>query len=350
LQEQFLIMKIPNNIILSRNDGVGDMLLMFPMAWAIKNKYPHIKISVLGKQYTKALVDACEYIDEFIDENDFFSKKILISGSTPECIIHVRTNKQVAKRAVALKIPLRIGTSSRLYHWFTCNKLIKLNRNKSNLHEAQLNILLLKPLGIVKKFTTDELSNYFGLTKLEKLQNDFANSINPNKYNLIVHPKSQGSSREWPIAHFISLVNMLDENKFTIFLSGVEKERAFVQQIEDGAKRRVVNLVGKMPLGQLLSFMKNCDGIVANATGPIHLGAALGIDALGLYPPIRPIHPSRWAPLGKKVKVFVLNKACNECKNVKDLCSCMNGIEPVWLYNALENCAAEKSRFKLINE
>ena len=42
-------MKLPANIILSRNDGIGDMVLMLPMAGIIKAKYPHIKIAILGK-------------------------------------------------------------------------------------------------------------------------------------------------------------------------------------------------------------------------------------------------------------------------------------------------------------
>ena len=141
-------MNLPANIILSRNDGIGDMVLMLPMAVIIKANFPKIKIAVLGKKYTKALVDACIYVDEFIDEEDFFSREILIGGLKPQVIIHVRTNKKVALRAKVLQIPMRIGTTSRIYHWLTCNKLVPLRRKTSELHEAQLNIQLLAPLGI----------------------------------------------------------------------------------------------------------------------------------------------------------------------------------------------------------
>ena len=34
----------------------------------VLSDFPNIKIAVLGKKYTKALVDACIYVDEFIDE------------------------------------------------------------------------------------------------------------------------------------------------------------------------------------------------------------------------------------------------------------------------------------------
>lgn len=335
-------MNIPANILLSRNDGIGDMVLMLPMAGIIKSYYPQTKVAVLGKKYTKALVDACIYVDEFIDEEDYFLKEILIDNQKPQVIIHVRTNKQVALRAKALNIPIRIGTSSRIYHWFTCNKLIPLRRKTSTLHEAQLNIKLLTPLGINKEYTLEELQTFFGFVRLEVLQQQFSDLLQKDKFNLVIHPKSQGSSREWPIEHFTSLINMLDANKFNIILSGVEKEKPFVQAIIDGLKKPVVNLVGNLPLGQFIAFLKQCDGIVANATGPLHLGAALGIHALGIYPPIKPIHPGRWAPLGPKVKVFVLDKDCTDCKNDKNFCPCVNAIQPLDIKMALDKIASQK--------
>ena len=336
------MMNIPANILLSRNDGIGDMVLMLPMAGIIKEHFPEIKIAILGKKYTKALVDACIYVDQFIDEEDYFTKEILIDGLKPQAIIHVRTNKKVAQRANKLKIPMRIGTTSRIYHWFTCNKLIPLRRKTSALHEAQLNIQLLAPLGINKIYSITELQTFFGLQNLEPLQQKYQQLLKKDKFNIVIHPKSQGSSREWPINHFTALINMLDEEKYNIILSGVEKEKPFVQQIIDGLNKPVINLAGNLPLGQFISFLKNCDGIVANATGPLHLCAALGINAFGIYPPIKPLHPGRWAPLGPKVQVFALDKDCNDCKNDKNFCSCVNAILPVEIKMALDKAASQK--------
>jgi heptosyltransferase-3 len=55
-------------------------------------------------------------------------------------------------------------------------------------------------------------------------------------------------------------------------------------------------------LDELIAFIFNADGLLASGTGPLHLAAASGIHALGLFPPSRPIHPGRWAPLGKKAE------------------------------------------------
>src|SRR4051812_48535922 len=102
----------------------------------LKKTFPGIRIGMLGTEYTKAVADACEHIDNFIYLDDFVSDDILIDGETPGAMLHLVTNSGVAKRAKQLKIPIRVGTMSRLHHWFYCNRLIWLSRRNAGLHEA----------------------------------------------------------------------------------------------------------------------------------------------------------------------------------------------------------------------
>jgi ADP-heptose:LPS heptosyltransferase len=89
-------------------------------------------------------------------------------------------------------------------------------------------------------------------------------------------------------------------------------------------------------LPQLLAFVGTADGLVANSTGPLHMAAALGRQALGLYPPIRPMHPARWAPLGPHAEYLVFNKPdCQQCRQAPAACSCLAAIEPVEVLNRI---------------
>ena len=76
----------------------------------------------------------------------------------------------------------------------------------------------------------------------------------------------------------------------------------------------------------MISFLNHADGLVAASTGPLHIAAALGKHALGIYPPIRPMHPGRWAPLGERAEFAVMDKSCSECRNISVQCYCMNEI------------------------
>jgi ADP-heptose:LPS heptosyltransferase len=70
----------------------------------------------------------------------------------------------------------------------------------------------------------------------------------------------------------------------------------------------VHNLTGKMSLDELIAFIGAADVLVAASTGPLHIAAACGIQAIGLYADRRPIHPGRWAPLGPKAVAITYDK------------------------------------------
>ena len=57
------------------------------------------------------------------------------------------------------------------------------------------------------------------------------------------------------------------------------------------------------------------------------LAAALGITAIGIYPPIRPMHPGRWAPIGIKATYIVKEDDCEDCRE-QGSCHCMAEISP----------------------
>ena len=328
----------PNNIIISRTDSIGDVVLTLPVAAAIKKKFPAIKIAFLGKAYTRPVIEACRYIDEFIELDDFMKKEMTIAGKKPEAILHVFPVKKIAFRAKKLGIPMRIGTTNRIYHWAACNKLVKLSRKKSGLHEAQLNLKLLRGLGIDDSSSLDEIGHSFGLEKIRPLEKRFSGLLEQEKYNLILHPKSQGSAREWGMPNFISLIHLLGKSPINIFISGTEKERVLLQPLFDAVGGQVKDITGLMSLDEFISFIQHADGLVANSTGPLHIAAALGKDAMGIYPPIRPMHPGRWAPLGPNAKVFVLNKFCEDCRK-KNTCACMSSVKPEWIADALRQSA-----------
>ena len=328
-------MKSPGNILISRTDSIGDVILTLPVAKKLRQRFPESRIGFLGKEYTRAVIEACSYIDQFIEVNDFLSDthQDLIDGY--DTILHVFPVAELARRARELDIPLRVGTTNRLFHWGNCNKMIRLSRINSGLHEAQLNLKLLAGLGIDERPSLDELSDDIYLDRIKPLCKEFRHLIDPERFNLILHPKSQGSAREWGLPNFLQLIEQLDQNKFKIFISGTATERELLLGFLDKAGSRVTDLTGLMKLEDFISFINASDGIIANSTGPLHIGAALGKHALGIYPPIRPMHPGRWAPIGRKASYFVVEKDCVDCRKNPVSCYCISQVSPSTIAEAL---------------
>ena len=335
----------PSHILISRTDGIGDVLFTLPLAKFLKQYFPGIQISFLGRNYTRSIIEACIYIDEFINVEDFLKNKIYSKISSPDSIIHVFPVKSIAKRARQLRIPVRIGTTNRIYHWNTCNKLVKLSRKNSALHEAQLNLKLLKAYDINRDFSLLEIQDSFGLEKIKPLEKKLADLLNKEKYNLIIHPKSMGSSREWSLRNFTELIKSLDKKDYEIFISGTKKERELLQHLFDEVGD-VVTDITEMNLEEFISFIAQSNGIVANSTGPLHVAAGMGIYAFGIFPPLLPLAPRRFGPLGKNAKSFVIEKNCSDCKNNSIECICIQQVNPFWIKAELDKSVLETIAFQ----
>lgn len=317
-------------IIISRTDNIGDVVLTLPLAKALKNKFPESEILFLGKKYIKPLIDCCENIDRFIDwdtlsampeeESVNFLKELKV-----EVIIHVFPRPEIAKIASKAGIRYRIGTSHRFYNWLYCNKRVDFTRKNSPLHEAQLNFELVKPLGITTIPSLEELGKSYGLTKIPILDDIWKNELNSGKFNLILHPLSRGSSRNWDWKNYNKLIGILPAEKYKISVTGTEAESDLITENILMYHPYITDLTGKLDFTQLIAFIANADGLVAASTGPLHIAAALGKRTVGLYPSIRPMHPGRWAPLGPKASCLALKKDCTDCK-ASGHCACINSI------------------------
>ena len=294
-----------DRILISRIDAIGDVTLTLPLCGFIKALFPQSEIFFLGRSYTQAVIETCSTVDHFIDYNKLTALSIteqiaLIQSFSLDTVIHVFPNKHLSFLFKKACVPFRIGTTNRWFHWFTCNKLVKLSRRKSNLHEAELNLRLLRAIEITNFPGLNFLYSYYHFDRLVDLPDTILNLLSPDKFNLVLHPKSHGSGKEWPLTTYQKLVHLLPEDKYRVFISGSEKEKPALADWIKTLKADVVDLTGLMNLAELIAFLHQADGLVASSTGPLHLAAASGIQTLGLYPNTPPLHPGRWAPLGKK--------------------------------------------------
>jgi heptosyltransferase-3 len=333
--------------IISRTDAIGDVVLTLPVAGVLRALYPSSRIFFLGRAYTKEVIDACEHIDGFLnwDElrqlppRDAIGK---LKATNADTIIHVFPDPVIARLAWRARIRKRIGTTNRLYHYLYCNVLVPLSRKRSPYHESQLNLRLLAPLGAKPLYSLEEIGGYYGLTRLRPLPGSIAALLAPDRFNLILHPKSRGNGREWGLDNFRELILLLPQERYKIFVTGNAAEGELLAPLIREFPF-LTDLTGRLSLGELISFISAADGLVASGTGPLHLAAALGIHALGIFPPIRPIHPGRWAPVGRRATFFVSEQDCEACRQSMD-CPCIRQIRPRQLSDYLQRVGAPSRR------
>lgn len=302
-------------VVISRTDSIGDVILTLPLCGWLKKQFPTVRIVFLGRSYTVDVLRCSPFIDEIIRLEDWekvsFEEQVkIVKALNIYAFVHVFPNKHLAKLAKAAKVPIRVGTSHRIYHLLTCNVRPNFTRKNSEFHEAQLNFELLRNFGVKTLPSKEELVEYIGKFKPQvELPNQLKSLLKDGK-RVILHTKSQGSAVEWPLEKYVQLANELVERNYTVYFSGTEKEGL---QFRDAlpSHPQVIDLSGKSSLGELIAFINECDVLVACSTGPLHLAAVLGKKAIGLYTDLRPMHPGRWAPIGAKSVALTANNTEN---------------------------------------
>lgn len=311
-------------LVISRTDNLGDVILTLPLLGYLKSVTPDLKIFFIGKKYTQPIIDRCVFVDQFLDRDEVLMDSHTLAMVRADTIIFIFPDQKLAKVANKAGIKHRVATAHRWYNWIYCNHLVGFTRVKSNLHESQLNFKLLKPFKLNFDIDTSELISYYGL---HPAKNDFSTLLNKDRFNLIIHPKSKGSAREWPLDSYYRLVLSLPVESYRIFVTGLQAEGDLIRKEKPELLQHpnVTDLTGKLNLEELTSFISQADGLLACSTGVLHLAAALGIYALGLYSPMKPIHPGRWMPVGKKAQYLALKEECSLCRDSKE-CACINAI------------------------
>jgi heptosyltransferase III len=325
--------------LISRTDAIGDVVLTLPVAGRLKQLFPGCRVLLLGRTYTQAVAEACPWLDGFVNFDELrqlpeATQVAALQATAADTILHVFPNKLLAILARKAGIRQRVGTRSRWFHWLTCNRLVALSRRHSPLHEAQLNLQLLSGVGKTEIPSLAEVTPLVKLYPAVPLRPELRQLLDarqPGQLNVILHPRSRGSAREWGLAHFGTLVRLLHQAGHRVFVTGTAAEGEELGiWLTEHQPFLVAELTGQLGLPELLALIAAADGLVAGSTGPLHLAAALGRHALGLYPPIRPMHPGRWAPLGPHAGYLVFDKPnCQECRTQPVACTCIKQLEPV---------------------
>src|SRR3989338_1341152 len=340
------------HIVISRTDNIGDVILTLPIATILKEHFPDVKITFLAREYVRAVVEHCDHVDAFLSwdalscasEMDAVAQ---IQAQSIDAVIHAFPKKIIAQLMKRAKIKYRIGTTRRLYHWLTCNERVNFTRARSTLHEAQLNCQLLKPFQISSEYSLEMLRDKIALRCEETVPLHLQAAMDPNRFNLIVHPFTNGNTREWPVSHFIALIRQLPADRFNVILTGSKKESEIIQNRIVSQCPDVKNVAGQCSLDELLILISHSDGLIANSTGPLHIAAGLGVYALGLFPMTKGMDVGRWGPLGKKAEVICANSQCQspQCRGKQD-CFCMESITVEQVKNKINRSTHFSSAFK----
>ncbi|MBG7621083.1 glycosyltransferase family 9 protein [Herbaspirillum sp. AP02] len=319
------------HILISRTDNIGDIVLTLPMAARLKELNPGVKISMLCRRYAADVVRYCDDIDEVVEEESVGENLYgFLRASDIDTVILAQPNRDLAKAAFFARVKHRVGNArQKVYQLIYCNDRVRFSKGLSGNHESQINFEFLRPYGDSHIPAREEIANSYHFSI--PVDAGIAAELAPHAFNLILHTKSNGHGREWPVERYTELARTLQQQPgLRIWLTGSTDEGKWLEQHAGALLTlpHVVNTCGSMSLARLTQFISQADGLIASGTGPLHLSAAIGQRTLGLFPPTRPMHPGRWAALGKRASNLCTDQpSCQGCEKLRIMtCDCMRAI------------------------
>jgi heptosyltransferase-3 len=329
--------RLPGSIILSQTDRIGDAIATLPMAGLIKHHAPGTRVIALGRRYTEAIWRACPHIDDLILLEELRTPGAAVErlkGANAEAIVHVWPDREVAHWARQADIPTRVGSSRRLHHWTTCNVRPWVRRKVSGLHTVVLNARLLEPFGVRAPRDAVALAAY-GRLDAPPLGAGVGALLRAGRRNVVVHPFTAGGGPAWGLQNYAALIAALDPDRYHCIVTGTAEEARRYRAVLPLARPHVTDAGGMLELAQLMQLIGAADALVAASTGPLHLAAALGRRAIGLYTMRDHAAPARWRPLGADAHALVFDPNCRTCA-VKSDCDCIERIIPARVIELLE--------------
>jgi len=236
----------------------------------------------------------------------------------------------------------RLGTA---YRWYSFLFNIKhyQHRKDSIKHESEYNLDLLSELNcnIGKELNPSLKVTREQVEALEGMLNSVG--INIGIRYIVVHVSSLGSAKVWSDENFISLLNLILNDKlldYDIFLTGTKRDIYQVKHIAAGTKNSSrVRIIPELSLKGLAALLKKAEMFIGNSTGPIHIAAVVGTFVVGLYSAARAESQVRWGPLTERKKVFspVID---DNSRNV------MDDIRPAEVYEFIKSYFLKKNTEK----
>jgi len=253
----------PKNILIVRNDRIGDVVLSLPLAGLIKKHYPDCKITFLLRNYTKDIASDHPNIDDVIilkEDNGripvwknvnqlkkgFFDASIIVYPTFITALI-----------IFLARVKFRVGSGYRWYS-FLFNKKVFEHRKYAEKHELEYNVKLLKVFGIEENISTKNVlfDIHINKTSMEKVNRILTDSgVKFEKKIIIVHPGSGGSAIDLPLEKFRELVKSLSLlNEVNIIITGNEDEKNICSTISSNTN--AIDLSGKFILSEIICLIK----------------------------------------------------------------------------------------------
>ncbi|MEX2215790.1 MAG: glycosyltransferase family 9 protein [Phycisphaeraceae bacterium] len=295
----------PRHILIVRLTAIGDVVHAMPVACALREAFPQVKISWLVEGRSGALLEGHAAVDEIITAPRHWMRSRAGRRKLKEILgtkkIDVTIDLQgLTKSALAAKYTgakHRIGFGGNIFidwgRWFRSSLLhriigrelsrwinnVKVNVRSSHIVDANLETL--RPLGIESPLVRFDLPRYEeDAAKMALL----IEALSLSAGFAMISPGAGKAPKLWSSARFAAVAKHLGEKHAlpTLVVWAGDKEEAWAKEIEAGSGGHA-KAAPPTSLRELAELARRAKLFIAGDTGPMHIAAALGTPCVALF-------------------------------------------------------------------
>lgn len=294
---------------------VGDMVMAQSLFKTLKARQPGSRIAVVAPAWSRPILERMDEVDEVacleVGHGQFglTTRRRLarsLQGRFDHAIVLPRSWKSALVPFLA-RIPRRTG--------FTGEQRLWLLNDRRRLDKAVLD-------QTVKRFVA------LGLPAQEAARGDFPiprPRLRLDTENLVerrvelglssrpaigMMPGAEyGPAKQWPLAYFRELARSLVVEGFEVRVLGGPKDADAGEAIAD-ALPHTHNLCGRTRLADAVDLLGDCQQVVTNDSGLMHVAAAVGTRVQAIYGSSSPAYTP---PLTENAEVHYLGLDCSPC-------------------------------------
>lgn len=311
-----------SSVLLIRLNDIGEVVMTLPCVDATRRALPHARIGVLVSPPSHELF----LHDDRINQIFIFEKKLWRGSPTWrgmrqlaglirdlrrhrfDVAIDLHNNPSTHWLARASGAKLRVALDSKYRSRFVMSWRVPEDPRWEEMHTVERHLHVLSSVSIPSRGA--EYGFALDPEVKERVKTSVNHETNRDKPRILFQPGAGLAERCWPVAKYAELADRLTRGMGAqIIVHCGPNEDHLGQRIHQAASRPVV-LARRLTLQELAGLLTECDLLVTNDSGPMHLGAAVGIPIVAIF---GPTDPRRAGPFGAQAEIVTHSPDCSPC-------------------------------------
>jgi lipopolysaccharide heptosyltransferase II len=354
---------VPERILIIRNQGIGDLILITPAIRALRQLHPQAHLAIAVGQWSSVALEGNPHLDEIIAYPDPWVQNKQPLGFTrlvarlrmkrfdAAYIFHSHT--MIHLMAMLAGIPRRFGfydlELNKKGSWLQAKALWQPNTDRY-IADNYLDIPRLAG------FQGNDLSLDFFLSDQQQAKADQIltdHGLEAGGYFVVapgggINPRQNVLEKRWPANRYAELCNLLFRSfKLPIILVGSGAEADLGRAIAETSPEGVIDLIGKAPFDVTAGLIRKSRMLVSNDSSVMHVAVAYKVSSLAIFGPSNPrsllpvSQVNQWIGSGLDCRPCYCNSIFQGCQ--RDL-QCMTDLAPDQVFAKIEQMLGNNRR------